>query len=87
MEERNEVLANIIKFAAMAYKKPEAEINENTNVSEELGVQSMQRVALSASIENEYDVMIPVARIGQFETIGEIVDYADNRKVKRRKPC
>ena len=51
MEERNEVLANIIKFAAMAYKKPEEEINENTNVSEELGVQSMQRVALSASIE------------------------------------
>ena len=75
MEERNEVLANIIKCAAMAYKKPEEEINENTNVSEELGVQSMQRVALSASIENEYDVMIPVARISQFETIGDIVDY------------
>ena len=75
MEERNEVLANIIKFAAMAYKKREEEINENTNVSEELGVQSMQRVALSASIENEYDVMIPVARISQFETIGDIVDY------------
>ena len=75
MEERNEVLANIIKFAAMAYKKSEEELNENTNVSEELGVQSMQRVALSASIENEYDVMIPVARIGQFETIGDIVDY------------
>ena len=37
MEERNEVLANTIKFAAMAYKKPEEEINENTNVSEELG--------------------------------------------------
>lgn len=75
MEERNEVLANIIKFAAMAYKKPEEEINENTNVSEELGVQSMQRVALSASIENEYDVMIPVARIGNFKTISDIVDY------------
>ena len=75
MEERNEVLANIIKFAAMAYKKPEEEINENTNVSEELGVQSMQRVALSASIENEHDVMIPVARIGNFKTIGDIVDY------------
>ena len=75
MEERNEVLANIINFAAMAYKKPEEEINENTNISEELGVQSMQRVALSASIENEYDVMIPVARIGKFETIGDLVDY------------
>lgn len=38
-------------------------------------MRSMQRVALSASIENEYDVMIPVARIGQFETIGDLVDH------------
>lgn len=72
---RNEVLANIIEFASRAYEKPAAEINENTKISEELGVRSMQRVALSASIENEYDVMIPVARIGQFETIGDLVDH------------
>jgi acyl carrier protein len=73
--ERNEVLANIIEFASRAYEKPAAEISENTKISEELGVRSMQRVALSASIENEYDVMIPVARIGQFETIGDLVDH------------
>ncbi|GFI32821.1 acyl carrier protein [Lachnospiraceae bacterium] len=73
--ERNEVLDNIIEFASRAYEKPAGEINEHTKISEELGVRSMQRVALSASIENEYDVMIPVARIGQFETIGDLVDY------------
>ncbi|MCI9168729.1 MAG: acyl carrier protein [Dorea sp.] len=73
--ERNEVLANIIEYASRAYEKPVDEINENTKISEELGVRSMQRVALSASIENEYDVMIPVARIGQFETIGDLVDH------------
>lgn len=75
MEERKEVLENVIEFAARAYKKAASEIHEDTKISEELGVQSMQRVALSASIENEYDVMIPVARIGQFETIGDLVDY------------
>lgn len=73
--ERNEVLANIIEYASRAYEKPAEEINENTKISEELGVRSMQRVALSSSIENEYDVMIPVARIGQFETIGALVDH------------
>ncbi len=73
--ERNEVLANIIEYASRAYEKPAEEINENTKISEELGVRSMQRVALSSSIENEYDVMIPVARIGQFETIGDLVDH------------
>lgn len=75
MEERNEVLKNIIEFAARAYKKSASEINENTNISEELGGQSIQQVALTASIENEYDVMIPVARIGQFKTIGALVDF------------
>lgn len=72
---REEVLANVIEFAAMAYKKDAAEINENTNISDELGVSSMQRITMSASIENEYDVTIPVARFANFPTIGDLVDH------------
>ena len=53
----------------------EANINEDTNIAEELGVSSQQRVAMSASIENEFDVMVPVARFGKFVTIGDLVDY------------
>ena len=30
---------------------------------------------MSASIEDEYDVMIPVAKFGQFETVGALADY------------
>ena len=73
--ERNEVLEKIIEFAAMAFKVDASTITEETNISEELGVSSMQRVALSASIENDFDVMIPVARIGKFKTIGELTDF------------
>ena len=73
--ERKEVLENVIEFAARAYNKEASEIHEDTKIAEELGGQSMQRVALSASIENEYDVMIPVARIGKFETIGALADF------------
>lgn len=72
---REKVLADIIEFAAMAFKKDAAEISENTRIAEELGVLSMQRIAMCASIENEYDVMIPVAKFGQFGTIGELVDF------------
>ena len=72
---REEVLAKIIEFAAMAFNKDASAINENTNISEELGVASMQRVSMSASIENDFDVMIPVARFGKFETIGDLVDF------------
>ena len=73
--ERSEVLEKIIEFAAMAFKVDAATIKEETNISEELGVSSMQRVALSASIENDFDVMIPVARMGKFKTIGELTDF------------
>ena len=50
---REDVIADLIKFAAMAYKKDASEISEETDLSD-LGVQSMQRVAMSASIEDEY---------------------------------
>ncbi len=72
---REEVLAKMIEFAAMAFNKEASEIKEDTNISEELGVASSQRVAMTASIENEFDVMIPVARFGKFETIGALVDF------------
>lgn len=72
---REEVLAKVIEFAAMAFKKDAAEIKEDTNIAEELGVASIQRTTMSASIENEFDVMIPVARFGNFATIGALVDY------------
>ena len=49
---REELLAKIIEFAAMAFNKDAATI-----------------------IENDFDVMIPVARFGKFETIGDLVDF------------
>ena len=73
--EREELLAKIIEFAAMAFGKDAANIKEDTVIADELGVASSQRVAMSASIENEYDVMIPVARFGKFRTIGDLVDF------------
>ncbi len=71
---RDEVLKDMITFAARAYKKKESEITEDTNLND-LGVASLQRVAMSASIEDEYDVSIPVARFGQFTSVGALVDY------------
>ena len=70
---RDEVLKDMITFAARAYKK-KSEITEDTNLND-LGVASLQRVAMSASIEDEYDVSIPVARFGQFTSVGALVDY------------
>jgi acyl carrier protein len=74
---REEIVAKLVEFAAMSFKKDASGINENTNISEELGVASSQRVAMTASIEDEFEVMIPVARFGKFETIGDLADYIE----------
>ncbi len=72
---REEVLAKMIEFAAMAFEKDAAGIKEDTDIAAELGVSSKQRVAMAASIENDFDVMIPVARFGNYKTIGDLVDF------------
>lgn len=72
---REEVVEKLIEFAAMAFNADAANITENTNIAEELGVASTQRVAMSASIENDFDVMIPVARFGNYKTIGDLADF------------
>lgn len=72
---REEVIAQLVEFAATAFNVDASEIKEDTNISEELGVSSVQRVTLTASIENEFDVMIPVARFGNYKTIGDLADY------------
>jgi acyl carrier protein len=72
---REEVIAKMIEYAAMAFGVDAANINANTNIAEELGVESVKRVAMSASIENDFDVMIPVARFGQYKTIGDLADF------------
>ncbi len=72
---REEILEQVIGFAAIAFKKDAAEIKEDTDIAKELGVSSLQRITMSASIENEFDVTIPVARFGNFATIGDLTDY------------
>ena len=72
---REEIINKLIEFAAIAFKVDAANIHEDTDIAEELGVSSMQRVSMSVSIENEYDVMIPVARFGNYKTIGDLADH------------
>lgn len=72
---REEVISKLIEYAAMTFHADADKINENTDIAEELGVASTQRVAMSASIENDFDVMIPVARFGKYKTIGDLADF------------
>lgn len=72
---REEVVEKVIEYAAMAFQKDAQTIKEDTIIADELGASSTQRVAMSASIENDFDVMIPVARFGNYKTIGDLADF------------
>ena len=74
--ERTEIIEKLIGYAAMAFNVDASALTEDTNLNE-LGTSSLQRVSMAASIENEFDVMIPVARFGNFETIGKLADYIE----------
>lgn len=72
---REEIITSLIEFASEVFGVDAANIHEDTNISEELGKTSMQRIGMAASIEEEFDVMIPVARFGNYRTIGDLADY------------
>ncbi len=72
---REEVLSQLIEFAAKSFGKDAAAINEKTNISEELGKKSVQVISMCSLIENEYDVMIAIGDLLKFETMGDLTDY------------
>jgi acyl carrier protein len=72
---REEVVEKLIEFASIAFEKDAAGITEDTDIAAELGVKSVQRVSMISSIENDFDVMIPVARFGNYKTIGDLADF------------
>ncbi len=71
---REEVITLLIKGVAQIYHVDESGLSEITNLPEEFGTKSLQRVALCSLIENDIDVMIPIGDVGKYPTIGELAD-------------
>ena len=73
---REELVAKLYEYVASTYGVDESTLSEDT-VLADLGVGSKYSVAMCASIENDFDVMIPVARFGKYKTIGEVADFVE----------
>ena len=72
---REEVLNQLIEFAAKSFGKDASTINESTNISEDLGKKSVQVIGMCSLIENEFDVMIAIGDLLKFETMGDLADF------------
>ncbi len=72
---REEMIAFVADCVAKTYQADAAGLSENTNIPEQFGTKSLQRMALCALIENETDVVLSLGDLGKYPTIGELSDF------------
>lgn len=72
---REEMINFIIECVAKTYRTDAASLTESTNIPKQFGTKSLQRVSLTALIENETDVVLSLGDIGKYPTIGELADF------------
>lgn len=65
----------IIELCAKTYQKNTDEITRDTRFQEDLSPNSILRVGLSANIEEELDVMVPLAELSKFKTVGDMINF------------
>lgn len=72
---REEMVRFIKECVAQTYQADADGLREDTNIIEEFGTKSMQRLALCALIENETDVVLSLGDMGKYPTVGELADF------------
>ncbi len=67
------MLERVIRIIAEYADVPEAEINENTDIRADLGLNSLELVNMAVAIEDEFETEIPDREALGLETVGDIV--------------
>jgi acyl carrier protein len=53
------------------------EIADDTNIARDLGLDSLAIMNFIMALEDEYDISIPLDRVAQVETVGDLVTAID----------
>ena len=56
-----------------------ATINENTDIAEDLGADSLDVVELVMTVEEEFDITIEDSDAHLFKTVGDVVNYIESK--------
>lgn len=73
---REEITKKILELCAEVYEVPVESIGPSTVFDDELSPSSLLRVSLSANIEEELDIMMPLSEVSKLKTIGQLIDFA-----------
>lgn len=72
----------VINLIAETLDVDKAKLNEKTNLVEDLDVESLDLVDLVGAFEEEFGVVIQDKDIKSLQTIGDIVNYIEERQEK-----
>lgn len=59
-----------------------SELNLFTNLEDDLGADSLDKIELIMALEEEFDIEIPDEEIKKIENLGVVIDYIKTRKLK-----
>lgn len=72
----DEILERVINLLA-AMKELENEVTADSELIDDLGISSMDLVALITGLEEEFEVKIPVNAIQKMYTVADVVEIID----------
>lgn len=73
------MLEKVIQLIAKMRKVDPATLSRDTNFQNDLKLDSMSMVQAVLEIEDRYDVEIPEKRLFQMKTIGDLVDFLEEK--------
>lgn len=74
------VFEKIKALLAEQFDEDEESITADTSLTEDLGADSLDLADVLMAIEDEFEVEIPDEDIENIKTVGDIVDYIENKK-------
>lgn len=78
------MLDKIIQLIAKMHKIDPASLNRDTTFQNDLKLDSMSIVQAILEIEEKYDVEIPEKRLFKMKTIGDLVDFLEEKLAGRK---
>ncbi|EHI69006.1 phosphopantetheine-binding protein [Streptococcus ictaluri] len=80
---RNDILERIITLISKQKDTIDFTITEDTNLKDDLGVDSIELVEFVINIEDEFNIEIPDEAVDHMVSMGDMLDYLTNRLEKQ----
>lgn len=74
------VLEKVTKILVEQLRIDKKKVTKDTNLTTDLGADSLDLVEILMSLEEEFDISIPDEAIPEIRTIGDLVGYIEKAK-------